>query len=207
MTRALGACVAALILGAAEPVVAQAVGVTGTQMRLLRDARVGPNRVAVLTSDLLYCYPPTRELIVVPRSYMTDFASVPTGAHHVIDRYGDNMEAAIVHDWLYAVGETGRRQFADEVFRYALGEQGVSLAKRNIAYRAVRAGGERAYGSDREWSARFYDPDGAGPISPPFDKPYSAAVTVLDTCDRLESTSQIAALQTSFGSQTWARRQ
>jgi hypothetical protein len=176
-------------------------------MRLLRDERVGPNRVAVLTADLLYCYPPTRELIVVPRSYMTDFASVPAGAHHLIDRYGDNIEAAVVHDWLYAVGEPERRTFADEIFRYALMEQGVGLATRNLAYEAVRAGGANAYGSDREWNTRFYNPDGTGPISPPFLKRASAVVTVLDTCDDLESPARIEALENEFGSSGWGPRE
>lgn len=205
MAKLLNGVLALLILTltATAPAFAQNASVTGTQLRLLRDARIGPNRVAVLGADLLYCYPPTRELIVVPRAYMTDFASVPSGAHHVIDRYGDNIEAAIVHDWLYAVGEPDRRLFADQVFRFALGEQDVSVVKRNLAYQAVRAGGHNAYGSEREWASRFYDPSGLGPIPPPYVKPTSGVVAVVDTCELLESVEGIERLTYQYGSHLW----
>lgn len=173
----------------------------GVLLRLLRDDRLGPNRVAVLESDLAYCYPPTRELIIVPAGYVTDFASVPSLATVVVERYGTSIEAAIVHDWLYAVGEPGRRRWADEIFRYALGERGVNWFSRNLARLGVRAGGTEAYGRDGEWYGRFYFDGQVG--RPRFAKPSTAVVAVIRSCDDLENETHLQWLIQTYGSDTW----
>jgi Protein of unknown function (DUF1353). len=180
----------------------------GTTLRLLRENADYSNRLAVLMDDLFYCYPPTRELIVVPESYATDFASVPPGAHLFVDRYGNNIEAAIVHDWLYAVGEPGRRAFADEVFRFGMGEQGTSRWSRFLGWIGVRAGGGDAYGSSKEWNKRFYDVETGERIGGPvFQKPASGVVATLDSCTEIENPNQMAALRRRYGSNLWPRSQ
>lgn len=199
MKRWLGVGVALLVSGCA-------VG-QGAKVMILRDERIGSNRAAVLLADLLYCYPPTGEVIIVPRGYVTDFASVPDGAHRVVERYGNNIEAAIVHDWLYAVGEPGRRRFADDVFRYAMAEQGTGPIQRRIAWAAVRIGGNRAYGSDAEWAARFYDGERDEAMPPPFERPATAITTRVADCKSAESRRGSAALIEEFGSHTWKLRE
>ena len=112
-------------------------------------------RVAVLTDDWLYCYPETGDVFLVPRGYETDFASIPAAARWAINPFGSHAEAAVIHDWLYAVGEKATRLEADQIFRYAMKEAGVNLVRRNLMYEAVRRGGESSYGAATEW--RFRD--------------------------------------------------
>lgn len=203
MAKVRSMILAVLMLAIGTPAVAQAVGVTGVSIRLLRDERLGPNRVAVLESDLAYCYPPSGELIIVPAGYVTDFASVPSVASLVVERYGESIEAAIVHDWLYAVGEPDRRDWADAIFRFALGEQGVGMAERNVAHSGVRVGGGAAYGRAEEWTSRFY---AYGRVTPPrFAKPVSAVVAVLENCDAMEDAVQVQDLIAQYGSARWPR--
>ena len=156
----------------------------GMPIVLLRDPRKEGRRVAILTDDWLYCYPPDSKLYRVPRGYLTDFASIPAAARAIFNPFGDHAEAAVIHDWLYAVGEEGERPHADEVFRFAMKEQGVNIASRRIMHRAVRMGGKAAYGANREWT--FYDPITFEPMVPPFDKPDVAAVDNID-CKKFDA--------------------
>jgi hypothetical protein len=155
----------------------------GVELRLVRDVRRDGRRVAILTRDLFYCFPPTNELFIVPAFFESDFASIPQQGRPWINPFGDHAEAAIVHDWLYAVGEPGQRRHADEIFRYAMREQGVSLIARNLMYQAVHHGGERSYGAPAEW--RFQDPDSLAPIAVAPTRPSRAAVAIID-CDTFE---------------------
>lgn len=177
----------------------------GVAYRLLRDDRASNNRVAVLLEDLVYCYPRTGDVIIVPAGYLTDFASVPRGVDAVLQEYGNNIEAAIVHDWLYAVGERDKRAYADDLFRYALQEQGVSLTDRWAKWFGVTAGGGRSYGSAQEWNGRFYDVGGQGPITPPFARPRSGIVTQVTDCRSVTSFEGSRALLEKYGSTTWPR--
>lgn len=156
----------------------------GMPIVLLRDPRKQGRRIAVLTDDWLYCYPPDSKLYRVPRGYLTDFASIPKAARVIFNPFGDHAEAAVIHDWLYAVGETGRRPYADQVFLYAMAEQGVNLAARRTMYRSVRMGGNAAYGANREWT--FYDPVSFEPFTPPIEKPSAAAVATV-SCETFET--------------------
>ena len=156
---------------------------TVLQVAILRDRRREGRRIAILVDDWLYCYPKTLDVFLVPRGYVTDFASIPSAAQLIINPFGDHVEASVIHDWLYAVGESQSRIEADQIFRFAMKEQGVNLLKRNIMYRAVRLGGSTAFGRDSEWN--FGDPRTAEPLSAPFEKPTIAAVTKLEDCSDL----------------------
>jgi hypothetical protein len=93
-------------------------------------------------------------VIEVPKGFVTDFASIPCLARLFqgpADKVGD---AAIVHDWLYAVSkpeetsgpETGGvREFADRIFRSYLLETGISERRTNALFKAVQAGAQRAF--------------------------------------------------------------
>ena len=178
----------------------------GINLRLVRDGRVEGRRVGVLVQDWMYCYPPTGDIIIVPAGYASDFASIPGWATHFIDVMGNNIEAAVVHDWLYSVGEPGRKNFADEVLRYALKEQKVDLATRNAMFSAVQVGGGSAYGRSTEWSQRFGDAFlGKFPIAPPYEKPKSGVITRVSNCKLIESDAAQTEILTKFGSDTWPK--
>jgi hypothetical protein len=93
--------------------------------------------------------------------------------------------AAILHDWLCAVGEPHKRKDADDLFRDAMRDLGVPTLRRNLMHRAVRAGGKAGYGHPREWS--FCDPKRNGqpyntiPLPDP-PRPASAVVRTGATC-------------------------
>lgn len=156
---------------------------TGLKLALDLKARREGRRVAVLFDDWFYCYPETNQVYVVPRGYETDFASIPALARWVISPFGDHAEGAVIHDWLYAVGHPvesskpdGERDFdkieaarlrADKIFRFAMKEQGVNVAKRNLMYQAVRRGGKSAFGRPNEWLDGFKDPESFDQVNPP----------------------------------------
>ncbi len=151
---------------------------------LLRDPRKQSRRVSILSDDWLYCYPPTGKVYRVPRGYLTDFASIPEAVQGLINPFGDHAEAAVIHDWLYAVGEEGKRLEADQIFRFAMQEQGVGFLPRRTMYQSVRMGGNEAYGADQEWT--FFDPLTLKPVEPPFEKPADAHVAEIP-CDEFET--------------------
>ena len=195
----------ALLAALAGGANAQQVDPAGASLRLMRETRIEGRRALIVTADLLYCYPPTKALIVVPTGYVTDFASVPAAARSVISEFGDQAEAAIVHDWLYAVGEPDRRLVADQIFRFAMREQGVSAPTATIAYNAVRWFGGAAYGREDEWARRFGDPQTGRIAPPPIARPRRAAVATLESCDLLEQPAALAALKATYASTGWPR--
>jgi hypothetical protein len=146
--------------------------------------REGFRRVAVITEDYYYCYPLTRQVIRVPRGFETDFASIPVWVSAVFNPIGDDAEAAVVHDWLYAVGEPGQREQADSIFLFAMEQAHVSILQRKTMYEAVRAGGAGSYGAPGEW--RFVDPETEKPARAP-KKPKTAVIATLNSCDDLKS--------------------
>jgi hypothetical protein len=82
--------------------------------------------------------------IEVPQGYVTDFASVPR-LPMVYLLAGDTAhEAAVIHDWLYALG-TVARSVADDVFREAAAASGVAWWRRWMLWLGVRVGGSAAY--------------------------------------------------------------
>jgi len=206
--RRIAAALAALgVLAAASPGVAQQGQPTGVPNVIIRDGDIGGRRLAIVAADWLYCYPPTRELILVPKGYVTDFASIPSAFRGLIDVYGFNIEGALVHDWLYAVGQPGERGKADDVIRYALMEQHVDIVRRNAVHRAVRMGGGDAYGKADEWDRRFGDPQtGQRLPKSPYRRPATAVVGLIDgTCSSLDKPEVLAALRRTYNSADWPR--
>ena len=135
---------------------------------LVRREREG--RTLCATSDSLRAFSRARRLIIpIPRSYVTDWASVPSFAQLHIQPFGRHAWAALAHDWLYSVGEPGGRAFADAVFAEKLEEAGVSAARRTVMTQAVRWFGEGGYArAAADWSTSFRDPATGAPIAPPF---------------------------------------
>jgi len=141
-------------------------------------------RVAILMADWMFCDNVTGALFIVPKGYMTDFASIPAGIPF-FQPFGLHSEAAIAHDWLYAIGETGKREWADKFFLAKMQALDVSVLDREAMYAAVRIGGEAAYGRADEWLKRFGNPATGERMPPKFEKPKSAMVADGVDCNDL----------------------
>ena len=88
-------------------------------------------------------------IIVVPKGFVTDFASIPQPLWSFgLSPYGRFSKAAIVHDYLYWKQDCTREQ-ADKLLLIAMKESGVSGSQQSEIYFGVRAGGEPAWESNR----------------------------------------------------------
>ena len=138
-------------------------------------------KLFTLNEEFPYCDTATGRIIVVPKWYVTDFASVPWYGQGVIDPQGPTARAAIIHDWLYAIGQKDKREEADDTFYRAMIAFGVDEWHARTAYTAVRTGGEKGYGLKGDWT--FIDPTRPDVLQPPpFGKPSSGTVKVISGC-------------------------
>lgn len=138
-------------------------------------------RIGVTIGEHLYCYPETGEVYVVPDSFETDFLSIPRPAGLAI-RPMDFMRAAVIHDWLYAVGEKDGRKRADQVLKYVVELSDPPITVADAIYGAVRWRGEKPYADPEEW--RFRDSRTGMPIDPPpIENSGIAVVETLPNCD------------------------
>jgi len=85
------------------------------------------------------------DAVIVPRGFLTDFASVPGILRGILDHDNLVAPAALIHDFLYSSGIVSRAQ-ADEIFRAALICNGVSKPVAWAYWVGVRAGGWTKYG-------------------------------------------------------------
>ena len=123
---------------------------------------------AVLVSEFEYEHPKTRERVRVPEGYVTDFASIPGLMRAVIQPFGRHAKAAVLHDWLYVVGEPKQREFADAVFRQAMKELGVPFFRRSVMYLSVRLFGGKPYRiAENEWQWSWADWKSGTRVPPP----------------------------------------
>jgi hypothetical protein len=81
---------------------------------------------------------------VVPRHFITDFASVPQIFWNILPPTGPYGPAAVVHDFLYRTAAVTRAD-ADWTFREAMELLGVGWWVRQTMYSAVRTFGAPAY--------------------------------------------------------------
>lgn len=166
----------------------------GMALVVLRDARRGHDRnqrVARLSEDWLYCSPIDHALFVVPEGYVTDFASVPWYGRMFFPQFGQWAEAAVVHDWLYDVGEPEQRLYADRVFKRAIEEQTGGKVASTLMFLAVRFGGARAYKKaglrvEGEWADHFAERTGETMAAPPLAQPVKAAWRQAGDCRQVE---------------------
>ena len=146
------------------------------ELMLLPTGTQGNRRVAALKEDWIFCDEATSEVHLVFKGFRTDFASIPGGAQSFISPFGAHAEAAVIHDFMYAVGEEGGRDQADKVFYTQLRESRVGALRSRIMYEAVRRGGGGAYGRQGEW--RFVDTD-RGINLPSFCSPKKPDTTII----------------------------
>jgi len=98
-----------------------------------------------LVMPLSFHHAPDRKYYVVPKGFITDFASIPFFMKWLIDDNGKHIrEAAVLHDWLYSDlcnvhGMT--REKADSLFWWAMDSLGAPNWKKDMVYASVRAFG------------------------------------------------------------------
>ncbi|MEM8976552.1 MAG: DUF1353 domain-containing protein [Pseudomonadota bacterium] len=147
-------------------------------VRIFKDRKRDGIPVGVLVEDFWYCDPGSGHVFRVPAGFETDFLSIPEVARAAI-RPRDYIEAAVIHDWMYAVGERGRRKFADEVFLQALKKYDAPAATRLVLYSAVRNGGAPWYKYPPAW--RFVDPKSMRLVTP-IARPSKPHISVIENC-------------------------
>ena len=103
------------------------------------------NGKAILLEE--YIYEINGYLIRVPKSFITDGASVPHSLQWLYNPYGKYIKAAVVHDYLYSVyNNTGiNRTLADKIFYFIMKETGVDKRTCRRFYAAVRCFGETSW--------------------------------------------------------------
>lgn len=110
------------------------------QLLLVEKIKVRPKALWRLHRELRYYSPLLKKTIVVPKDFVTDFASVPRLILAYTFFGGKADEAAVIHDWLYSTQEVSRA-IADAVFQEAIESLGYSRFTSTMMYSGVRAGG------------------------------------------------------------------
>jgi hypothetical protein len=103
------------------------------------------NGKAILLEE--YVYDINGYLIRVPKSFITDGASVPHSLQWLYNPYGKYINAAVIHDYLYSsYNNTGiNRTLADKIFKHIMKETGVDDRTIRRFYIAVRCFGETSW--------------------------------------------------------------
>lgn len=86
--------------------------------------------------------------IVVPRGFVTDFASVPKRLHSVIGPTGPYSNSAVVHDYLYWIQSCTRKQ-SDNILAIGMREAGVDRTTATAIHVAVKRFGDGAWKSNK----------------------------------------------------------
>ena len=107
------------------------------------DVRIIRKGKVQLISDFHYRIPDTDDIIVIPKSFICDFASIPRMLRVFVTGTGKTRKPSVIHDWLYR-NAIGTRLSADQIFRDAMKEAGMGW-KRHAVYYGVRVGGSFAW--------------------------------------------------------------
>ena len=96
------------------------------------------NGKAILLEE--YVYDIIGYLIRVPKSFITDGASVPHSLQWLYNPFGKYIKGAVIHDYLYSkYNDTGiNRTLADKIFDFIMKETGVNAKTRRKFYVAVK---------------------------------------------------------------------
>ena len=86
----------------------------------------------------------SRDYIIVPAGFVTDFASSPSQVWWLIPPWGRYGKAAVVHDYLYQT-HLRTREEADNIFRESMEVLGVDKRRVFIMYWGVRLFGWLGY--------------------------------------------------------------
>jgi Protein of unknown function (DUF1353) len=101
----------------------------------------GDNKFWITIEDMIYVIGSTNERIVVPKGFVTDFASLPQPLWSLgLSPYGQYSRAAVVHDYLYWSQGCTRAQ-SDRLLVIAMKESNVSGFDETLVYQGVDKGG------------------------------------------------------------------
>jgi hypothetical protein len=88
---------------------------------------------------------PSKEIIVVPTGFVTDFASIPRILWPVLSPVGEYGKAALLHDYCCAIQYKKDRKYCDDIFKEAMQVLRVHPLKIFILYWGVRMFGEHSW--------------------------------------------------------------
>jgi hypothetical protein len=101
----------------------------------------GDNAFWITVEDMSYIIGSTSERIVVPRGFVTDFASIPQSLWSLgLSPHGQYSRAAVLHDYLYWSQGCTRDQ-ADRLLLVAMKESKVRPFDEVLVYQGVNIGG------------------------------------------------------------------
>jgi hypothetical protein len=105
----------------------------------------GDNEQWILNEDLAYRIGETADYIVVPKGFVTDFASIPQPLWSLgLSPHGQYSRAAVIHDYLYWTHACTKNQ-ADRLMLIAMKEDKVGLFDEQVVYNGVNFGGAKAW--------------------------------------------------------------
>jgi hypothetical protein len=135
---------------------------------ILSDMEKQGRTLAVVTRPYAYVHPVhgVDVTVEVPLGFVTDFASIPSFFHFIVQPFGRHAPAAVLHDYLYAIGQNKARRLADRLFLNAMKDAGVPALRRSLMYRMVRFFGSGGYGLKDDW--KFVDAESGDPVDPPY---------------------------------------
>lgn len=114
---------------------------------------IGNAKNWMLTEPLVYRVGTSSDSVIVPRGFVTDFASIPPWLQSVIQPMGPHLLPSIVHDYLYWEQGCTRAQ-ADSLFLKAMIEHEVPADDARNMHSAVAIFGKGAWsGNTRERTA------------------------------------------------------
>ena len=108
----------------------------------------GDNKFWIVAEDMPYVIGSTNERIVVPKGFVTDFASIPQALWSLgLSPQGQYSRAAIVHDYLYWSQGCTRAQ-SDRLLVIAMKESNVRRFDEVLVYKGVEKGGKGSWNAN-----------------------------------------------------------
>lgn len=107
---------------------------------ILKDGGMrGDSRLFVVERNYRYMIN-AETIIMVPKGFITDGASIPRLFWNILQPYGPYFPAALIHDYLYSKDNVYKvsREIADVIFLNGMKDCGVGFFQRTMIYRAVR---------------------------------------------------------------------
>lgn len=110
----------------------------------------GDNDNWIVLEDMVYVIGHTKDPIIVPKGFVTDYASIPWFLWSLgLSPHGQYSRAAVVHDYLYWV-QSCRRDQADRLLLIAMKESQVGAIVETIVFLGVRSFGWLAWSKNAD---------------------------------------------------------